>query len=296
MVHERLDVDHWKRVFSVPQMRQAGEKPDACIISGPYDIAVLEQLRAEANAADPDTERVPTDVFVWYRGEPEDRAVTKIGGLPYVPSGKRWPIAPSGVPLTFVAQVCFADSRDITPVLPGDVLLIFAEGKERSYQAEVHYDFAWGDGDERDSAVHFEWATLGDTELVTADEVPSTGWQIMPCYAAIHRTWDYPTADGFAYPDVADHIPTVNEATKIGGVCPWLDELESAGAVPPGEYLCSLSSLSPKIYKPFPFLNVPEPIRWEEWSHSHPLMIGDVGLMYFFLNSYGDLRWTALSH
>jgi hypothetical protein len=292
MVHARLDVDHWKQMFSVPQMRQAGQKPAACIISGPYDIAVLEQLRGEAYAADPDSERVPTDVFVWYRGEPAERAVTKIGGLPYLTSGKPWPLAPSGVPLTFVSQVCFADSRDITPALPGDVLLIFAEGKEWSYGDEVDYDFAWGDGDERDSAVHFEWATLGDTPLVTADEVPSTGWQIMPCYAAIHRTWDYPSADGFAYPEVADHIATVFEATKIG-VCPCLEELEDAGAVPAGEYLCSLSSVSPQIYKPFPFLNVPEPISWEEWSGSHPLMIGDVGLINIFLNSYGDLRWAA---
>jgi hypothetical protein len=105
MIHERLDIDHWKHLFSVPQMRQAGAKPEACIISGSYDIAVLEQLRAEAYAADADTERAPTDVFVWYRGEPQDRAVTKIGGLPYVLSGKKWPLAPLGVPLTFVAQI-----------------------------------------------------------------------------------------------------------------------------------------------------------------------------------------------
>lgn len=296
MVHERLEIDRWKHLFSVPQMLQAGAKPKACIISGPYDIAVLEQLREEAYAADVGTAQVATDVFVWYRGEPTDRAATKIGGLPYRPSGKVWPLALSGVPLTFVAQICFADSLDITPELPGDVLLVFAEGKEWSYKGEVHYDFEWGNEDEHDSALHFEWAMLGDTALVTADEIPSTGWQIMPCYAAIHRTWDYPTADGFAYPAVADHIPTVNEATKNGGICPWLDDVESSGTAPPGKYLCSLSSLHPEIYEPFPFLNVPEPISWEEWSQSHPLMIGDVGLMNFFLNSYGDLSWTAHSH
>jgi len=297
MIHKRLDIERWIQLFSVPRMREAGEKPEACIISGPYDIAVLEQLRAAAYGTEPAMERVPTDVFVWSRGEAENRAVTKIGGLPYREADKPWPVAPSGAPLTFVAQICFADSRDITPALPGDILLIFAEGKEwRPYSGEVDYNFAWGDGDERDSAVHLEWVNLGDTSLNIVDEVPRTGWQIMTCYAAIHRTWDYPTADGFAYPNVADHIPTAFEATKIGGTCPWLDELEDAGEVPVGEYLCSLSSISPEIHKPFPFLSVPDPISWEEWSHSHPLMIGDVGLMNFFVNTYGDLRWTAHSH
>jgi hypothetical protein len=245
---------------------------------------------------DPTIERVPTDVFVWSRGESANRAVTKTGGLPYREAGKPWPHTSSGAPLTFVAQICFADSHDITPGLPGDILLIFAEGKEWGYNGEGGYDFAWGDGDERDSAVHFEWANLHDSPLITRDEVPPTGWQIMPCSAAIHRTSDYPTADGFAYPDIADHISTVFEATKIGGICPWLDELEASGEVPNGEYLCSLSSISPEIHKSYPFLNVPEPITWEEWSHSHALMIGDVGLMNFFIKNNGDLQWTAHSH
>jgi len=257
----------------------------------------VEQLREETFATDADFERVPTDVFVWARGEPERRAVTKIGGLPYREAGMPWPIAPSGTPMNFVAQFCFADSRDIAPALPGDILLIFAEGKEWRYRKEVHYDFAWGDGEERDSALHFEWVTLDDDlPLATPQEAPQTGWQIMPCFAAIYRTWDYPAADGFAYPEVDEHIPTVLEATKIGGVCPWLDELEESGSLPDGEFLCSLSSIFPEIYKPYPFLNVPEPIPYEEWRASHALMIGDVGLINIFVNGYGDLCWTAHTH
>src|SRR6185312_12876038 len=118
MIHERLDIAHWTSFFSLERLRAeaygqpAHMQPSACIISGPYDIAVLEQLRAEAYANEQRIARVPTDVFVWNRGEPENRAVTKIGGLPYRASGKSWPIAPSGVPMNFVAQVCFADSKD----------------------------------------------------------------------------------------------------------------------------------------------------------------------------------------
>lgn len=297
MIHDRLDIEHWKTIFSVQRMREAGEKPDANIISGPYDIAVVEQLREAAFVMDSILERIPTDVFVWNRGESPQRAVTKVGGVPYREADKPWPIAPSGIPMTFVAQFCFADSHDIVPTVPGDIVLIFAEGKEWRYRDEVDYDFAWGDGDERDSAIHFEWVKMDDAlPLVTRDEMPQTLWRIAPCYAAIHRTWDYPTADGFAYPEVDQHIPTVLEATKIGGVSPWLDELEESDSLPGGNFLCSLSSIFPDIYEPYPFINVPEPIPYDEWQASHMLMIGDVGLMNFFINGYGDLRWTAHSH
>jgi hypothetical protein len=191
----------------------------------------------------------------------------------------------AGTPLNFVAQFCFADSGDISPKLPGDLLLIFVEGKA---WAPGEYDFLWGDLDERDSEVVFEWVTLGDFPLVTREAIPQTPWQILPCYAAIHRTWDYPTVDGFAYPHIAQHITPVMVATKIGGLCPWIQGEEDI----PGTFLCALHSTWPDISEPFPFLNVPEPISYEESSKSHALMLGDVGLLYFFLNSYGDLRWT----
>lgn len=296
MIHEQLDIAHWKSFFSLARLReeartQGSSPPEACIITGPYDIAVLEQLREEAFATLPDIERVPTDVFVWYRGEPEQRAVTKIGGLPYRSAGKPWPAAASGTPLNFVAQFCFADSRDIIPTLPGDLLLIFIEGKQWG-TGEDDYDFFWGDYDEQDSEVIFEWVTLGNFPLTTPTEVPQTHWKIMPCYAAIHRTWDYPTVDGFAYRHIAQHIPTVFEATKIGGICPWVQDEEDI----PGTYLCTLSSTHPDITESFPLLNVPEPIHYEAWRQNHPLMIGDVGLMNMFINSYGDLRWTAQGH
>ena len=94
--------------------------------------------------------------------------------------------------------------------------------------------------------------------------------------------------DGFAYPDIAEYIPPIIEATKIGGICPRLD-YEYDG---PGTYLCSLRSLTNEIYRPFPFLNVPVPIDWDEWSHSTPLMIGDAGLINLFRKDDGTLRWT----
>ena len=49
-------------------------------VTGPYDIAVIEQQRVETLPSLEGERTVRTDVFVFARGEPEDRAVTMIGG------------------------------------------------------------------------------------------------------------------------------------------------------------------------------------------------------------------------
>jgi hypothetical protein len=258
------------------------------LITGPAHIALLEQARDEAFAHEAGLERVPTDIFVWNRGEPTERAVTKVGGLPYRPAGKPWPVAKDGTPMTFVAQFCFADSRDLVPVLPGDVLLIFTVGVEYRYKNEIDYSPKLSNSYDEDSEVAFEWVSLGDFPLTTQAEIPQTGWQIQPCYGTIYRTWDYPGIDGFAYRHVAEHVPGNVEATKIGGICPWIQGEEDIS----GEFLCTLGSVFPNVRKPFPFLNEPEPITYHPRVESEYLMIADVGEMYLFRNGYGDIRYT----
>jgi len=297
MFHEQLDIAHWKQVFSVARMRAEGQKPDDFNITGPRSIAVIEQLREETFASLPGIERVPTDIFILNLGEPEQRAVTKVSGLPYRAAGKPWPTAPSGVPMAFVAQFCFADSRDLVPPLPGDLLLVFIEGKElqlkrpaSKWSPNIFYDFVWGYGDHRDSSVIFEWVSLGDFPLITLEEIPNLPWRITPLYGTLYRTWDYPSADGFAYPEVAEHIATELEAMKIGGVypSPWIPQDDL------GNYLCTLNSIF--CQEPsYPFLNVPKPLSAEEWrlSANEPLQIGDMGLMNIFLSADGSVRWAA---
>src|SRR5262249_53652498 len=97
------------------------------MIVGPYIIAAQEQLRAERLAQSRPVNQVPVDLFVFCKGEPPRRDLTKIGGLPYWPARREWPRAESGAPMAFVAQINFADSRDITGTLPGDLLLVFGE-------------------------------------------------------------------------------------------------------------------------------------------------------------------------
>src|SRR5258706_10769357 len=142
MIHQRLNLDHWKQRFPLPRLREkaGGRLPGVPGISGPLDVAVLEQLRDASYANSPGIERVPTDIFVWSRGEPDQRFVTKIGGLPYWGADTPWPLGPSGTPLTFVAQICFADSQDLTPHLPGDLLLMFTEAKNWGSEQEPLYD------------------------------------------------------------------------------------------------------------------------------------------------------------
>lgn len=289
MIHEQLDLQHWKHVCSLQRLRDAsgGKSPNGGAITGPCDIAALEQLRDLSYAHLPDIKRVPTDIFIWSFGEPNLRMVTKIGGLPYREASKPWPRSPSGTPLTFVAQICFADSHDLVPELPGDILLIFTEAKNWGSSEEPLYDFM-GEA-EYDSYLLFEWVSLHDRPLVMRQHIPEAGLSITPCYGTIHRTRDYAGVDGFAYPDRAEHIPPVIEATRIGGICPYSDcEWVSYTEEERRDYLCSLRSLDHEPDWPFPFLNVPKYADLPEWD---PLKIGDVGLINLFLQKDGTIRW-----
>src|SRR5207244_784485 len=88
----------------------------------------------------------------------------------------------SGTPMDFVAQLCFADSTDLFDELPGDLLLIFADGV---------YLKDW-DGTDA-SALRFEWFKRSDVNPIEAANIPKTRWEIIPVYGEIHRTIDYLT-------------------------------------------------------------------------------------------------------
>ena len=131
-------------------------QPGGEILVGPGSLAVNEQLRAEALAGSCYRgSRIATDVFVWARGEAPNPAMTKIGGVPYRPRSLPWPRDGEGRRIRFIAQLCFADSRDIVGDLPGDVLLIFGDDDALLVAPE---------------RLVFEWSSLGIQER--ALEVP----------------------------------------------------------------------------------------------------------------------------
>ena len=139
-----------------------------------------------------------SDVMLVFEGEPGDRFVTKLGGLPYRPASVPWPRIPSGEPMVFFGQVCFADSRDLVGELPGDVLLIFTHGE---------HDHTSGDG------LHYEWYPLGIEGLVTAAEVPDTPWGAAPYFMHLSRREEDEHAEGW---------PEWMQSPKIGGRAYWI--------------------------------------------------------------------------
>jgi hypothetical protein len=266
------DPADWDRRRIVEEAARRGAHGETIV--SPYDLAVVTQLRAELVSAVPVGEGVPTDIFVWAKGEPRRREVTKIGGLPYWPAGKPWPEMRDGAPMHFVGQFCFADSLDIVGALPGGVLTIFAPPRwEDLFRADGYM------GD-----MIFDWFPIGLTDLISPDSVPSvsSNWPISPYYGEILRTSDFmvPAEEdanfGWEHPDWSD-LGLLN-ATKIGGI-PWWEQLDPGL---PGRFLCALESIQPAFGVPFPYLNVPEPIgpTFREQYPDDDLMWGDLGRLY----------------
>lgn len=83
---------------------------------------VLDRLKARQEAS---VGSMPTDAFFMDRGEAPHPAMTRTGGIPYWPKNRPWPTNWRGIPMTFVAQINFADSGDLFDGLPGDILVVF---------------------------------------------------------------------------------------------------------------------------------------------------------------------------
>jgi len=223
----------------------------------------------------------PVDIFVMAEGEPTDRHVTKVGGLPYRPAGAKWPQSRNNKPMFFIAQFNFSDSRDITGDLPGDVLLVFV--------AES-FDF-----------VIFEWQRLGIDDLMTANEIPTLKNTFDPCYGHIFGTVSYPqaTCKTSEYPrccgkDVwSDYWLRQYQAMQIGSA-PFFIQGDPGL---PGRLLGTINSVGPNRHKRFPWINHPEPLLPEgEWSFDgNYLMIGDTGCVYISIDDDSQLHWNASS-
>src|SRR5262245_46005232 len=135
---EPFTLDKWIKLFPL----SAEERRYVCgrSIIGPGSLALVEQCRAaiqqrpnlgifsEGSVRQKTNlgRTKPVDVFVLAKGEPPVRDATKIGGVPYRPRAKPWPLTPDGKPATFLAQFNFMQSRDILSSLPGDILLMFS--------------------------------------------------------------------------------------------------------------------------------------------------------------------------
>jgi hypothetical protein len=274
MIHQIVDIDHWKRVFPLDGLREkarskvlsrAMECPDlfpddASVteetlihepilgvgsITSPYHLAILKQVRQEASTILVPDRRVAVDAFAFALGEPDRRDVTKTGGLPYWPAADPWPQI-HNAPALFLAQLSFLDSHQTITDLPSDILLVFGH---RAWVEVEEWD-GW-----RPDLVFF-WQRIGNQTLIATDQVPTAGRNLLACFGAIHRTYDYPDAI-----EDMNQVPrwrngSVLNGTKIGGARPSGHWAYFSGA----RYIGSIGSVDPSFGRRWPFLNVEQPI------------------------------------
>lgn len=282
MIHERFDIDQWVNAFP---LRRINETTDISTgLTGPLPIAYVEQIRSKVKKIGGDLGKpVPVDLCVWKAGDAKRREATKIGGVPYWPASEAWPTFARREPYTFVAQFCFADSKDILPKLPGDILSILA----------VEPDYA---------DFELRWFNLSNQELLPASKVPAPLWAIRPCHAFLYRTAEYPLAhselfENYPYP-LSLWARKFTGGSKIGGLWELRGELpdpadfedvklrraieKSLEDVRRQErsFICQLGSI--QSTKRQPFINVESSEDLPRSRVKKFLMIGDVGGCDFF--------------
>lgn len=300
LVHSRLDLNRWTAQFplSLEQIAEKHTWASSHYIVGPESVAIVEQVRARFGGSTTMGPAAATDVLVWALGEPAERAATKVGGLPYRPAGHPWPTGYEGQPSAFVAQICFADSRDVLCTtrgkqldLPGDVLLLFSPDKSG----------VWDGDDETPGSLQFEWWPLGLDRLATSTDVPVQPWTgtlsgtITPCHAHLHRSTDHPGLRP-DHPIAAFEEPDrlcVFEGGKIGGIPFYIRNEEPR----PGVFLGAIGSINPDG-DTCPLLNVASRSDGDADELGNCLHFGDLGSLYLFwepptmLRRAGRLHWA----
>ena len=258
------DIGPWISMFPLDQVPD--NQQGAGGVSNVRDLAIIEQLRAKAAAKYDLGRQIPVDVFVFSEGEPTRRDVTKVGGKPYRPADKPWPLTTKGEPMTFLAQYRFVESRDLTGDLPGDLLLVFVQDEQ-----------FWADPDEHAQACAFEWYPLGLDDLVEEEDLPKPQWTFHTCYGIRYRTVDYsddrtPTLVAKCLPDKTKQQEPWQawslcriDGMKIGGAPFWpYPQYVRPDVDLPGRLLCSLSCIFTNPLFPYPWMNHPEPLTNDE--------------------------------
>ena len=234
----------------------------------------------------PETEHaVAVDAFTWALGPGPSRATTQVGGSPYWPVDKPWPQF-DGQPGTFLAQLNFADSRDLLPDLPGEILCLFV--KDEDFYA--------------DEAFQAFWLPAGLEDLVEVGNHPQATFPLLYAHGIRFRTVDdLGKRDRYSDPeDESEDAEVAFEAaiiagTKIGGAI-W-DPQDYAPEVADGEtFLGSLCSIQGAPECPWPWANQEAPMGagfdpGEMHDDRRNLMLGDMGNINLFLQANGELRF-----
>lgn len=257
---------------------------DVWNITSASDLISWKVMRDRYRIRDP--EAVPCDLFVWGTGEPPDRRLTRVGGMPWLPKETPWPII-DGAVATFLCQFDFRDSRDLHGQraggeLPGDLLLVFVAGEHSAMY-----------GDEEQ--MRFVWVSAEEADVVSAADIPEPThpFEFVTAWGARYRTEDVPTRWEQSYDIPKDaaggrcwSLPVL-WGTKIGGV-PYNSQ-SNQHEVPP-DYLCQLVSIQASDTS-WPWIDQEEPFADIHGIHAKKncLMIGDMGELTLFLNDDGSV-------
>lgn len=206
---------------------------------------------------------------MWAKGEPSNRACTKIGGIPYWPEDRPWPTSNRGETMRFLAQYDFSNSRKLFDQLPGDILCIFV--------TESFLDMAdWKNG------LQTHWVSRSAQRVALLQSVPPEGnsFVFTNVYGYSHFTLDYGyenvddiANELLAFSDEFESYPLDEAATsllntwtvKIGGVplMRYTDPRQQR-TVLPGRFLCQLCTVYPPDEMPYPWINHEQPLTLME--------------------------------
>lgn len=262
----------------------------------PIDLMEIESIRRKIVESIGPQPSMPVDIFLLSLGESPRRDITKIGGVPFRPRSKPWPLtAKHDEPYTFLAQFRFVESRDLFPKLPGEILLIF--GYERTPRPY------------RDDSLVFEWYSADEQDLIDAASMPRPGWDLCQAFGHLYRTREYEVESPFfdACQDYVDSDEGLRDfvaqaaiarlrCLKIGGRPSWgsgsRDEYETQR-----RHLCTLPRALPKHSEAFPYVNREEPYALDragmKQAERDSFWCPDVDAIYLFLDQRGNIAWEV---
>jgi sialidase-1 len=279
--HRVVDLAALQRCFSLAHLQRRGSEGEGRILNSPADLAMLEGVR-DAVGRDQLGRAVPVDLFLWAAGAPEQPWLTKLGGVPHRERAAPWPMRADGKPMTFLAQWCFADSKDLLDVeLPGEVLLMFVAG-----------EWPWFEREEGKRVIHLEWSARVLQEPLARADLPAQGVAVPELHGVRHRALQYPDAcRGDRTPfevrgyKSRTYLLAEAQATLIG---PSAFMIQGDWSRSGERLLCTLSSVQPNLV--WPLLDRRGDARADKSTSPYELMLYDCGCYYVWIDRRGKVR------
>lgn len=260
--------------------RAPGQRDDDApdLVSAPYEYWRLLHLRERIGLPSANGDVRPADLFLWSLDPAPHPAATRFGGAPYLPRDQPWPQR-RGKDGCFLAQLCFADSRDLVPFAPKDVLLVFTFDLDgvTSWDDDC-YGFVWVDVD--DAAPH----------QAAADVPPGGTWAELALHGVRVRSFDEPSL----VPRIRKEkdLPAVHigNGTKIGGAATDRQSIEPPATPRDWRFLGQIAAFHPRSGVPFPVFGHPAPLG-AELEDREPLMRGPGdGVLCLYLDADGEVQ------